>query len=195
MLISRLDFHHIHELKAYSTERLRAIRAAAVAATDASDQEKEALALIGEQLERDDDPTQLVFTTANWATPQTVTVTAVDDAVVEGSHSGTITHTASGGNYTGLSIASVTATITDNDVGSVVVTPSGGSTDVTEGGATDTYTLVLGAAPAGSVTITITPDSQVVTSPTPSVTFTNADWNVPPSSVTFPPPTELFPVT
>jgi hypothetical protein len=124
-------------------------------------------------------PTQLVFTTANWATPQTVTVTAVDDALVEGSHSGTITHTAAGGNYAGIAIAGVTATITDNDSGSVVVSQSGGSTAVTEGGATDSYTLVLGAQPAGNVTITISPDSQVTTSPTPSVTFTSADWNVP----------------
>ncbi len=124
-------------------------------------------------------PTQLVFTTVNWATPQPVTVTAVDDTLVEGAHTGTITHTAAGGNYAGISIANVVANVTDNDVGSVTVTQSGGSTNVTEGGATDSYTLVLGAQPAGTVTVTISPDSQVSTSPATSVSFTNADWNVP----------------
>ncbi|MBK8284338.1 MAG: hypothetical protein IPK97_05345 [Ahniella sp.] len=39
----------------------------------------------------------------------------VDDAVAEGTHVGTITHSASGGGYNGVSVASVTATITDND--------------------------------------------------------------------------------
>ncbi len=61
----------------------------------------------------------LLFTNANWATPQTVTVTAFDDPAIEGPHSGTITHAVSVSNgtldYVGTSIASVTANITDND--------------------------------------------------------------------------------
>lgn len=48
--------------------------------------------------------------------PQTVTVTATDDTAVEGDHSQTITHSASGGGYDGASIAGVTAGITDNDI-------------------------------------------------------------------------------
>ena len=60
-------------------------------------------------------PTSLSFTTGNWSTPQTVTVTAVNDATVEGNHSGTITHSASGGSYDSVSISSVVANITDDD--------------------------------------------------------------------------------
>ncbi|XWK89532.1 MAG: esterase-like activity of phytase family protein [Phormidium sp.] len=62
-------------------------------------------------------PTNLIFTTANWNVAQTVTVTAVDDAVVEGNHTGTINHTATSNdaNYNNISITSVTANITDND--------------------------------------------------------------------------------
>ena len=62
-------------------------------------------------------PSTLTFTTANYATAQTITVTAVDDASVEGSHTGTITHvaTSSDGNYNGIAISNVTANITDND--------------------------------------------------------------------------------
>jgi len=49
-------------------------------------------------------PTPLTFTTSSWATPQTVTVTAFDDAAVEGAHVGTITHTATStdSNYNGI---------------------------------------------------------------------------------------------
>jgi uncharacterized protein len=64
-------------------------------------------------------PTSVIFTTTNWNTPQTVTVTAVDDNAVEGLHTQTITQTASSTdtNYNGISIPSVTARITDNDTG------------------------------------------------------------------------------
>ncbi|MBK9492022.1 MAG: hypothetical protein IPO07_26880 [Haliscomenobacter sp.] len=39
-------------------------------------------------------PTSLTFTNADWNIAKNVTVTAVDDAVIEGSHTGTIAHTA-----------------------------------------------------------------------------------------------------
>jgi predicted extracellular nuclease len=64
----------------------------------------------------------LTFTSANWNQSQTVTVTAVDDAVVEGNHSGTIGHTATSTdpNYSGISIASISAAITDNDIAATI---------------------------------------------------------------------------
>ena len=58
----------------------------------------------------------------------------------------------------------------------VTVVESGGSTDVTEGGTTDSYTLVLEAEPTANVTITINSDSEVSTS-SASVVFTPANWN------------------
>ncbi len=59
----------------------------------------------------------LSFTPSTAQTPQTVNVTAVDDAVVEGPHTSTITHTATSAdsNYDGIAINSVTANITEND--------------------------------------------------------------------------------
>ena len=42
----------------------------------------------------------------------------------------------------------------------ITVTESGGSTDVAEGGATDTFDVVLDTLPTANVTITITPDAQ-----------------------------------
>ena len=60
-------------------------------------------------------PNSLTFTPTNWDTPQTVTVTAVDDDVVEGIHNGLITHSVSGADYVGVTADSVSVVITDND--------------------------------------------------------------------------------
>lgn len=60
----------------------------------------------------------------------------------------------------------------------ITITESGGSTTVTEGGATDTYTIVLNTEPTASVTVTITPDSQVSVSPA-NLVFTTGNWASP----------------
>ena len=62
-------------------------------------------------------PTSVVFTPANWNVAQTVTVTAVDDALIEGSHTETITYTTSSedANYNGVVMPAMTVTIADND--------------------------------------------------------------------------------
>jgi len=59
----------------------------------------------------------------------------------------------------------------------VTIVESGGATQVTEGGATDTYTVALNTQPTTNVVISISPGSQVSVSPT-SLTFTSATWNV-----------------
>ena len=61
----------------------------------------------------------LTFLTTDWDTAQTVTVTAIDDSDVEGSHSSTITHTAASSDtgYNGINIDNVVASVTDNDGG------------------------------------------------------------------------------
>jgi Ca2+-binding RTX toxin-like protein len=58
----------------------------------------------------------LTFTPANWNVAQTVTVTAVDDAVVEGNHPGLISHatTSTDTLYNNL-VAPLTVNISDND--------------------------------------------------------------------------------
>ncbi|MBK9655780.1 MAG: Ig-like domain repeat protein [Rhodanobacteraceae bacterium] len=124
-------------------------------------------------------PTPLLFTSGNWNLPQTVTVTAVDDPVIEGNHSGSIASvvSSSDGNYNGLVVAPVSVAITDNDTPGVTLVESGGNTVVTEGGATDTYTMVLTSQPSANVTVTPNGGTQL-TNP-PAVVFTNANWNLP----------------
>ena len=63
-------------------------------------------------------PASLTFTTANWNTAQTVTVTGVDDAVDDGNQPYTIVTAAassSDAGYNGLNPADVSVTNTDND--------------------------------------------------------------------------------
>lgn len=58
------------------------------------------------------------------------------------------------------------------------MTQSDDGTAVVEGGATDTYQIVLTAAPTANVVVTVTPDSQLQVDQT-ALTFTPANWNTP----------------
>lgn len=62
----------------------------------------------------------LTFNNSNWNIAQTVTVTAVDDSVIEGNHQSTISHSinslSTDPNYpTAMSLSTLTANISDND--------------------------------------------------------------------------------
>ena len=75
-------------------------------------------------------PTSLTFTRSNWETGQTVTVTAGNDADTV-NDTVTLTHGAAStdSDYQGITIASVTVTVTDNDTGNAAPTfDEGGST-------------------------------------------------------------------
>ena len=64
-------------------------------------------------------PTSVTFTNGNWNTPQTVTVTGVDDALVDGDIAYNIITapaTSGDGDYSGLNPADVSAINSDNDV-------------------------------------------------------------------------------
>jgi uncharacterized protein len=101
--------------------------------------------------------TTLTFTSANWNTPQTVTVTAVDDDLVEGAHTSVISHTVASNdtNYNDINIGSVTATITDNDVTLTItkiheIQGSGAAFNPAFGGIRTIEGIVVAAFPGGS---------------------------------------------
>jgi len=58
------------------------------------------------------------------------------------------------------------------------IVQSNGSTQVTEGGNTDTFTIALSSAPTANVVITINNTADVTGSPS-TLTFTPANWNTP----------------
>ncbi|MBA4372139.1 MAG: hypothetical protein C0402_04695 [Thermodesulfovibrio sp.] len=128
-------------------------------------------------------PASVTFTSGNWSTAQTVTVTGVDDAVVDGNIAYTIITAAASSadsNYSGLNASDVSVTNTDDDVAGspgITVNPTSGLT-TTEAGGTAQFTIVLDSAPTNNVTINLSSSitSEGTVAPT-SVTFTSGNWS------------------
>jgi outer membrane protein OmpA-like peptidoglycan-associated protein len=126
-------------------------------------------------------PASLTFTSGNWNTAQTVTVTGVDDLVPDGSVAYTIVTAAASstdGNFNGMNASDVGVTNTDNETAGITVTPTSGLT-TTEGGGTAAFTVMLDAQPTANVTIGLSSSnsSEGTVSPA-SLTFTPANWSV-----------------
>ena len=119
------------------------------------------------------DKSSLTFTTTNWSDAQMVAVTAAEDDDFENDPPVTLTLSASGGGYTGVS-ARMVVTVDDNDEAALVVQPLALSVD--EGG-TAAFTAALSAAPPTDVTVTITGHAGTdLTLDHQSLTFTTTNW-------------------
>ena len=119
----------------------------------------------------------LTFTLANWNTPQTVTATATNDAVVEGVHScAPASITATGGSFNTATGTPPTLTVNDNDVGTIVIATTDNAATETVGN-TGAFTAVLGLQPSANVTVTVGTSTQCTFAPS-ALTFTTANWNV-----------------
>ena len=140
----------------------------------------------------------LTFTSANWNTPRTVTLTAAEDDNGVG-ESATITHTATTttqSEYTNLS-ATLTANTADDDTPSFVFDADPDAANDQSGPLaldelsssstnSDDYTVRLYTQPTRAVTATIasnTPSVTVDTAPASgdqnTLTFTSSNWNTP----------------
>lgn len=99
----------------------------------------------------------LWFHSTDWDTPQTITVTAVDDSDVEGNHTGTITHSASSTDvgYSGISISSVVANITDNDGGGGQPTIQFSSATSSGSESVTSVSLIVQLSATSSQTVTV----------------------------------------
>lgn len=136
----------------------------------------------GDATEGSVSPASLVFNSGNWSVPQTVVVTGVDDGAIDGDVMYSVV-TGSGisldATYGGLAVDDVSVTNTDDDVGGVTVSPTSGLT-TTEAGGTASFTIVLTAQPVDDVTIPLSSSDPLEGNVgVASVTFTNANWNVP----------------
>ncbi len=95
------------------------------------------------------DVTSVVFTPSNWMTPQTVTVTGVDDPSVDGDVAYTIVTAAvmsSDGNYDGLNPDDVAVTNQDNDTATLAI---------------DDVSVIEGTGANSSAVFTVTLDTAV----------------------------------
>ncbi|GAA1008163.1 hypothetical protein Aple_071060 [Acrocarpospora pleiomorpha] len=118
----------------------------------------------------------LTFTSANWNIPQTVTLSAAEDAdTTNGTRPITVASS-------GLTSVTVNATEAENDMScaqALIITPIGVS--VPEG-STASYTIRLACQPTSSVTVTNTAgsgDSDITVISGGTLTFTSANWNIP----------------
>jgi len=127
-------------------------------------------------------PTSLTFTSVNWNAPQTVSVTGVDDALVDGNISFTVIlgiAVSTDSSYNGINPSDVTVINSDNETpataGFSISLISG---DTFEDGTTATFTVKLNAAPTSNVTIDLSSSKPLegTVSPT-SLTFTPLNWN------------------
>jgi hypothetical protein len=132
-------------------------------------------------------------TTSGWNIPQTVTVSASRDFLIENPnpYAGQINQTlvGTGTDYAGVVAPNVPVTITDVDVAAVVFTPSTGLQTSTAG-TTTTFTVQLSSIPTGPNPVNVTLHSSNTgygtingaTGNALTLTFTpgtGGDWNVP----------------
>ena len=126
-------------------------------------------------------PIELTFTPANALTPQTVTITGIDDGLVDGDIAYTVATkqaTSTDPNYNKLDPPDVSVTNTDNDVPGVTVNPTSGLT-TTEAGGTAQFTVKLDSLPTADVTIALSSSDTTEGTVSPiALTFTPANWDV-----------------
>ena len=132
-------------------------------------------------------PASLTFTSSDWEQNKEVTVVATPDANTD-DDSTTLTLSASGANYEGVSASATVKTYDDQqDWFNFSHTPRGMYFKVYEGN-TGNFELALKKAPTGTVTVTATsPDTSAVTVDTDlstegsqsTLTFTTTTWNQP----------------
>ncbi len=123
---------------------------------------------------------ELVFTSADYATEQLVTVTGVDDADPDGQveYSVLLTATSDDHDYLGEDAQMLLINV-DNDAPGVAVVPTGGLV-TTEDGGTDTFQVFLTTEPEEDVTIGLSSDNAAEGTVDPaSLTFTSTDWATP----------------
>jgi hypothetical protein len=129
----------------------------------------------------------VVFTTSNWDTPQTITVTGVDDSPAASGSPAAYTiitgdPTSSDADYNAFGasdIADVSMLNQSNDPPGVIVTGSG-TAQTTESGGTFVFQFQLLSVPTGDVVIPISSsDTTEGTVSASSITITAANWNNP----------------
>ncbi len=127
-------------------------------------------------------PAELVFTPVNYNAPQTVTVTGLNDAIVDGNQVYTIVTepaTSLDPGYLGMNAADVTITNLDNDTAGIVVSETAITTGEASGG-TATFSIRLLSEPTANVTIALTSSDLTEGTVSPAqLVFTPANFNAP----------------
>ena len=125
------------------------------------------------------DKATLTFTSANWDTPQTVTVTGVDDDI-DRDDTATITvmvkDASSDDSFDALTDQTAGITLTDDDTAGFTVSKIALTID--ENAGTGSFTVVLNSEPTSDVVFDVTSDkTDEATIDKSTLTFTSANWD------------------
>jgi len=137
------------------------------------------------------DPTSITFTPQNFSLPQTISVQAIQDSVLEGPRNGSIHYlfTSVDPNFNAISTPVQNITVLDQgtqggllgisgcDTAGIVVSKN--AVTVTKGGSNDSYTIMLQTQPTNDVGISINAQNGKATVDPTQITFHTYDWNVP----------------
>ena len=123
----------------------------------------------------DRDPDRLTFSSFNWNTEQTVTVsTAQDGDGIDDAATLSHTVTSTDADYNGIGVSEVAVTVTDNEAAGVSIGPA--QLTIAEGGS-DSYEVVLTSQPSHDVTVTISRSGDGdVSMDDQELTFTASNW-------------------
>jgi gliding motility-associated-like protein len=124
---------------------------------------------------------QLIFASTNWDTPQTITVTGINDDM-DSDDSATITVTVndagSDDTFDALADQTVVITLTDDD--DAGFTQSETAVTIAEDGGTDTFTVVLNSEPTSTVVFDITSNATgEATVSEAQLIFASTNWDTP----------------
>ena len=120
----------------------------------------------------------MVFTTDSWQTPQSGSVTGVDDLLDDGDIAWTVSHrvTSTDSAYSDLAADFVSVTTVDDDVSELAGLPIGGVA-TSETGTTDSISFALTSEPSAPVTFTVSSSdtSEATVSPA-TLVFDTTNW-------------------
>ena len=134
-----------------------------------------------DQTEAAVDLSSLTFTPENWDVPQFVTVTGVDDVVVDGTQLSSVVvgvdASRSDSAFASLTDHVVAVSTTDNDTAGFIVGES--EIVVSENQTSSTFSVVLSSAPLTDVVFRVSGDDDTeATVDLSSLTFTSSNWDV-----------------
>ena len=130
------------------------------------------------------DPERLTFAPPDWNAAQVITLTGVDDDLIDGNQTALVTISVdaaeSDAAFASLADRTVLVTTLDQDVPGLTIAESGAGTYVTEAGSRDRLTVALSAGPPADVVMTIASDDPGEVTVEPSaLRFTPGNWRDP----------------
>ena len=128
-------------------------------------------------------PAVLVFDASNWNTPQTISITAQHDQIVEGTENHNILvspATSSDVAFRSLPQQSLSVDVLDDDTPDFQISQTDDTTQVQELAGADAISIVLMSQPQSDVVLSVTSATPAILNASDdNLVFTSSDWNVP----------------